>query len=55
MLPTFLSNVPPGTADALSWSMLIVVAVFLISGPAITYYFWKQNKKAKAVSATGSA
>jgi uncharacterized membrane protein len=48
------TNVPAGTADILSYSMLIVVAVFLLSGPAITYYYWKRSKKMKAAPPTGS-
>jgi uncharacterized membrane protein len=42
------TNVPPATADILSYSMLVVVAIFLLSGPAITYYYWKRNKRLKA-------
>jgi uncharacterized membrane protein len=55
MIGSLLSNVPPGTADILSYSMLIVVSIFLVSGPAITYYFWKKNKRMKSVSPTGAA
>lgn len=55
MLGSFLTNVPAGTANLLSYTMLVVVAIFLISGPAITYYYWKKNKKMKAASPTGSA
>jgi hypothetical protein len=55
MIGPILSNVPPGTADILSYTMLVVVAIFLLSGPAITYYFWKKNKRMKAGSPTGSA
>ena len=51
---SFLTNVPVGTADVLSYSMLIVVAIFLLSGPAITYYYWKKNKKTKAAPPTGA-
>jgi uncharacterized membrane protein len=54
MYGIFLTNVPLGTANLLSYIMLVVVAIFLISGPAITYYYWKKNKKMKAAS-TGSA
>ncbi len=43
-----LSNVPPATADLLSYLMLGVVAVFLISGPVIVYIYYKKNKKMKA-------
>jgi uncharacterized membrane protein len=51
----FLTNVPAGTASLLSYTMLVVVAIFLLSGPIITYYYWKKNKKMKAASPTGSA
>jgi len=55
MFGSSLTNVPAGTADVLSYTILVVVAIFLISGPAITYYYWKKNKKMKAASPTGSA
>ena len=55
MIGTILSNVPSSTADLLSYSMLVVVSIFLLSGPAITYYYWKKNKRMKAGSPTGSA
>jgi hypothetical protein len=54
MMEAVLSNVPQGTADILAYTMLVVVAIFLLSGPAITYYFWKKNKRMKAGSPTGS-
>jgi hypothetical protein len=55
MLGTFLTNVSLGTANDLSYLMLLVVAIFLLSGPSITYYYWKKNKRMKAASPTGSA
>ncbi len=55
MFHTVLSNVPSDTANTLSYLMIVVVAVFLISGSAITYYYWRKNKRMKAVPATGSA
>ena len=55
MIGSMLSNVPPGTADTLSYFMLVVVAMFLLSGPAIKYYYCKKNKRMKAGSPTGSA
>ncbi|MDE1853379.1 MAG: hypothetical protein KGI38_06490 [Thaumarchaeota archaeon] len=54
LLGSLLTNVPLGTADVLSYSMLVVVAIFLLSGPAITYYYWKKNKKTKAAQPTGA-
>jgi len=50
MMGPFLSNVSLSTADFLAYLMVVVVAIFLISGPAITYYFWKKNKQIKAAS-----
>jgi uncharacterized membrane protein len=55
MIGIVLSNVPLGTADILSYSMLLVVAIFLISGPLITYYYWRKNKKMKAAMPSSSA
>ena len=54
MLGTILSNVPPGTANALSYTMLIVVAMFLTSGPLITWYYYRKSKRMKASPATPS-
>ncbi len=55
MFSSALSNVPLGTANTLSYLMLVVVAIFLISGPSITYYYWRKTRKAKAAIPTGSA
>ncbi|MDA4124927.1 MAG: hypothetical protein OK438_05705 [Thaumarchaeota archaeon] len=55
MMGSILSNVPAGTANFLSYSMLAVVALFLLSGPFIVYYYYRKIKKTKAVSPTGSA
>ena len=55
MLSSPLTNVPAGTADFLAYTMIVVVAIFLLSGPIVTYYFWRKNKKIKAASPTGSA
>jgi len=54
MFSTPLSNVPLGTANALADLMLVIVAIFLISGPSITYYYWRKNKRMKAATPTGS-
>ena len=54
MFSSALSNVPLGTANALAAVMLVLVAIFLISGPSITYYYWRKNKRMKATSPTGS-
>jgi uncharacterized membrane protein len=55
MIGPILSNVPPSTADILSYAMLVVVTIFLLSGPAITYYYWKKNKRMKTSSPSGTA
>jgi len=47
-----LSNVSPGTADLLSYLMLVVVAIFLLSGPAIYYIFSRRGKKATPAEPT---
>ena len=50
MFNTALTNVSIGTANLLANLMFVVVAVFLLSGPAITYYYWRRNKRMKAAS-----
>jgi hypothetical protein len=54
MFTPVLSNVPLSTANTLSYLMLAVVAIFLLSGPSITYYYWRKNKRMKAAAPTGS-
>jgi uncharacterized membrane protein len=55
MFSSPLSNVPLSTANTLSYVMLAVVAIFLLSGTSITYYYWRKNKRMKAALPTGSA
>jgi len=55
MFSSLLSNVPLGTANILAYLMLILVAIFLISGTSITYYYWRKIKRMKAAAPTGSA
>ncbi len=55
MLDSLLTNIPASTANLLSYSMLVVVAIFLLSGPAITYYYWKKNKQMKAATQAAPA
>ncbi len=50
-----MTNVPPEVAYILAYTLLAVVAIFLIFGPAVVYYYWRKNKKTKAYSPTGSA
>jgi hypothetical protein len=55
MVVSPLSNVPVGTANILAYTMIIVVAIFLLSGPLITYYYWKRNKRMKETSPASPA
>ncbi len=55
MISSVLTNVPSGTANFLSYTMLVVVAIFLISGPVITYYYWRKSKRMKAVPTTATS
>jgi len=55
MLSSLLSNVPLGTANTLAYLILVLVAIFLITGPSITYYYLRKNKRMKAAAPTGSA
>jgi uncharacterized membrane protein YedE/YeeE len=55
LIESFLTNVPLGTANLLSYAMIVVVAIFLISSSAIVYYYWRKMKRMKAASPTGSA
>jgi len=55
MFSSVLSNVPLGTANTLSYLMLVVVAIFILSGTSITYYYWRKNRRTKVAAPTGSA
>ncbi len=50
-----LSNVSPELANLLSYLMLVIVGVFLVSGPLIVYIYYKKNKKLKASEPPTSA
>jgi hypothetical protein len=52
MLAGFLTNVSPGTGNALAYSMLAVVAIWLVTGPLIVYYYWKKGKSSAAPTAS---
>jgi len=47
--------VPLGTANTLADLILVMVAIFLISGPSIVYYYWRKNKRMRSAAPTGSA
>jgi preprotein translocase subunit SecG len=55
MVVSPLSNVPIGVANILAYTMVVVVAIFLLSGPVITYYYWKKNKRMKEASPASPA
>jgi len=48
MYAGFLSNVPIGTANLLAYSMMVLVAIFLIFGPTVYYFYWRESKKSKS-------
>jgi hypothetical protein len=50
-----LANVPATWANALSWSMLVIVAVFLISGPVLVYTYYKKYKRERTAPAATAA
>ena len=54
MIGVTLSNVPLATANTLAYGMMVLVAIFLVFGPSVTYYLWKKNRRAKA-AATGAS
>jgi cbb3-type cytochrome oxidase subunit 3 len=55
MFQSALSNVPTSVATILSYTILAVVAIFLIFGPAIVYYYRRKAKRMNAASSTGPA
>ena len=55
MLGALSASIPLGTSNLLAYTMLGLVTLFLVTGLGIVYYFWRQSKKMKAASPTGSA
>ena len=53
LMTPMLSSVSPGTANLLSYLMLVVVAVFLLSGPTIYYIFSRKGKKVGPAESAG--
>lgn len=51
----FLTNVPSGVANVLSWSFLIVVAVLIITGAVLTYVYYRKYKKEDSVQTVTAA
>ena len=49
LLKALLSNVSPATADLLAYLMIVIVAIFLVTGPIIVYIYYRKNKKMKAL------
>ena len=54
MLGSALTNVSLGTADILAYAMLVMVVVFLTSGPIVLYYYRKKAKRMKPVAPRAS-
>jgi preprotein translocase subunit SecG len=52
LLKGLASNVSPSTANFLSYMMLVMVAIFLLSGAVITYIYYKKNKRENVVPQT---
>lgn len=55
LFTAFLTNVSPATANTLAYAMLGVVAVFLISGPIITYIYYRKSKRENSAPAPSPA
>jgi len=55
MFDGLLTSIPLGTANILAYTMLGLVTLFLLTGLGIAYYLWRQSKRMKATSPTGSA
>jgi preprotein translocase subunit SecG len=47
MVVSPLSNVSLGTADMLAYLLIVLIAIFLVAGPALTYYYLKKTKRMK--------
>ena len=47
-----LTAVSLDNANILAYSFLVVVAVFLLAGPAIAYIYYRKNKKRMAAQPT---
>jgi uncharacterized integral membrane protein len=55
MFSSLLTNVPLSTANLLAYVMGALIAMFLLTGLSISYYYWRKNKRMKVASPTGSA
>jgi len=48
MMPVpFLANVTAGTINILSYTMLGIVAMLLVSGPIVVYYYYRKSRRMK--------
>ena len=54
-LSVLLTNVPTSLASVLSWSMLVVVAVLLVTGVVLTLIYYKKNKRENPAPAVSPA
>jgi preprotein translocase subunit SecG len=52
---SFLTNVPSGLANVLSWSMLVIVAALLTTGIVLVYIYYRKNKRENAVQTVSPA
>jgi cbb3-type cytochrome oxidase subunit 3 len=55
LLGLLSTNVPMSTADLLSYSILIVVAIFLLAGPAIVYIYYRKSKRERVAQQATAA
>jgi RsiW-degrading membrane proteinase PrsW (M82 family) len=55
LMHAFLTNVPSGIGNVLSWAMLVVVAILLVSSATLAYIFYRKNKRENPVQAVSSA
>ena len=49
-----LSNVPLGTANFLAYTMMVLIAVFLVFGPTVGYYLWRKRKRMSQADTAGA-
>jgi hypothetical protein len=51
MFAEMLANVSAGTSGYLAYTMLGLVALFLLSFQAIAYFYWRKSKRMKGATA----
>ena len=55
MVVSPLSNVSLGTANFLADVMIVLVAMFLVSGTLVSYYYWKRIKRMREITPASPA